>query len=726
MVQPQPTGLSPTFSPVSSPVKVLGAGVGGTQINGVQFIQSHAPLVQPTAVIPKGSKSASKQETNEPSFSKMLIKKGKTVPEKINIAKIQKQPVDPVVNVPQIHVMPPTPLETIVARTTTVDMMAEPIIEQPDQKAPEVAAVNTPEPQTTDSSESAENCMPVDTSLVEDSKEVTILEETTAEDAETEVGIEPSTDTEPAEPKEDPKQEQLEDDIPITNVSTSTNIEESAKELLGSEPLVDDKISEIIQANDPIELTATEPGGLESNKDLETAIEESQEDKPELNSQEAATDQDVVDDKDTEQEEPSPSTLEDVPVCPENDLQETKASQDPEVTKDLAHEAEQTPETVEEKGVPLADGNNLQENIDSQELKTAEDISEPVEIQEPAVNDGEEILANQNEEPSESPVEEISENVDENVNQPENSEQLDTESTDSPQEETLVLEDNFTDAEQADQPMDTIAPSEEVSFQEDQPIATSEEEDTSTQEDASSSVQEDDVEPKASTQSTPVMELSSNEEDECLDDIEAQTQDVEESTDLSVEARGEQPEEDQDNDESSEDSVEEIERTDNSVDSKDSSKQSDPEISEENIEDLVATAENNNTPPPNEPSDETVEEKEQPIVEEGAEEACPSLEETDEASLGDKEAILEEDSPLKEEDVASDNEDADGKAGSMSDQEQIPTEDNVKDEESPVENQDCNLEEDVQNGGTNEEPETLENPPNDQNVEEKPPVSEEV
>lgn len=678
VVQSQPTGLSQTLSPGPSPVTVLGAGVGGTQIKGMQFIQSHAPLVQPTAVIPNGSTPASKQDTNEPSFSRMLINKGKPVPKKIDIAKIQTQAVDSIISVPQVQVVPATPLETVVEKTTKEEIMADPFTEQPDTKAPEMAAVDIPKSQTviaTDFSESAENIMPVDVSLIKDSKEVTNQEYTTTQDAQAEVDIEPSTDTEPTEPKEDPKQEQLEEDIPIADVSITKDIEEAAKELSGSEPLVDEKIpqDEIIQANDdPVELSATEPEGLESNKDLETVIEESQEDKPELDSEDAAiSNQVAVHKEDTEQEEPSPLTPENLPVSPENDLQETKASQDPEMAKDLIEKAEQNPEIVENKEVPLATDTNLQENIDSQELETEEDTSEPAkETQEPSENDGEEILANQTEEPTEDTTEATSEIVDENVHmdQPENSEQLDTESPDSPHEETLVSEENSSDVEQDERAMDNVATSEKASHIEDPPNATSEEEDTFTQEDASASVQKDtDVEPGASTRSTPVMELSSNEEDESLEDTVVENQHVDgqnviESNDANVKTGADQPEQDLDTDES--------------------------------------------------PVDE---EKEQPIVEGAAEEAGPSLEETNEASLVDKE------------EVASGHDDIDEKTGSMSDQEQITTEDNVKDEESPVEDQDCNLEGNVQNGGANEEPETVENPPYDQNVqEEKPPMSEEV
>lgn len=707
VVQSQTTGQSSAFIYGPSPVPVLSKVVGSNQ-KGVHLIQSHAPLVQPTTVIPQRCEQTSNQDTDEPSFSKTLSKKGKNIPKKIHIDKEEGSIMDPIVNVPQIQVVPPTPLETIVEKTGKKEIIiADSIIEQ-----------------ATVTSESTENTIDRSVSLTEEYNEVFEAE-----------AIEPTADTEPAnseEPKEDPKLELLEEDKPVTDASLITNVDEHIASS-ETEPAdennsekEDEKMShdEVVQANDDLaDSTGTEPQVLESN-----TIEENIEDQTNVDVQDdSLSDQEVVNQKGTDQEEPSP--LEADSTTSENDLMENEISQDLETTEDLTKE--QNTEIVED----------LQQCADTQDLETAEESTVEVkdnitsEIAEenpaPIVDDIEESSANQSLETVEDTLEAadmpsqiVGEKAD--IDQPENNEQQETESTDLPPEEKVL-----SDIESDDQDTDTVATHEELSHQEDQPMVSSEGEDTSAQENVSSSVQEvNEEEEITSKQSPPVKELD-NKEDETSEDIIKENQDmdesiVENSNDTTVETEEEQPVQDPEMRESknnendcTQENVEAAEQTAEPVDEKELTEKHSLGNTEQN-EDLATTLEENNTPVSSVPLAEDKEEKDQPLVEGATDEVGPASEETDERNLVDNGATLEVGTPTEQEGSTSEKEDIDVNTGSMSAQEQGTTlEDNEKDKEAPVEDRDSNLEENVPNISENEVAAIQENLSNDQNIQDE-------
>lgn len=281
VVQSQTTGQSSAFTYGPSTVPVLSKVVGSNQ-KGVHLIQSHAPLVQPMTVIPQTFEQTSNQDTDDLSFSKSLANKGKNIPKKIHIDKEEGSIQDPIIKVPQIQVVPPTPLETIAEKTEkTEKIIADSIIEQEIEKT-ELETISEPQIlPTAVTSESTGNTIDRSVSLTEECNEVF--------EAET---IEPTADTEPAnteEPKEDPKLVILEEDKPVTDASLITNLDQhiaSSETEPADENNIeeeDEKIphDEVVQANDDlVDPAAIEPQVLKSN-----IIEENKEDQVNLDVQ---------------------------------------------------------------------------------------------------------------------------------------------------------------------------------------------------------------------------------------------------------------------------------------------------------------------------------------------------------------------------------------------------------------------------------------------------------
>lgn len=765
MAQSQPTGQFSAYSQGPSSANVLGADVGTTQ-KGVLLIQSHAPLVQPTIVSLSKCKSTSNQDTDESSFSKTLAKKGKNIPKKILIDKSKEEAsmVNPIINVPQVQILPPTPLDTIVEKTEKLELMADPIIEQPIEKALDLETIDISGPQT----ESTENTIDISVSLSEDCKAITGQKVSTSHVFEAEAATEPTAGNELVnleEPKEDTKPELLEEDKSTTGASDITHVEEIEKEESISDPLAKEGTAEnTIDVSLSVAEDCTEVIGLEPTTDASgiTHAEEIakhvlvEDDSAEMNqndpneskktmnegiasSERAPVDEnssDKEDEKTTQDEvtqvnnEPSDTTVIEPNVLESNIIEENQEASpnlDDEVaiSNDKMVDQKDSESPLETDATPLDNGlkkNEVNQDLGTTEYSTEEQnagIDEDTEAFLVTDSDLQESADRHDLETAEESAVGTNGNVTSEVGE-ENPEPIvdDTEETHANQslevtEDTREAEDMASQIEGEKVDMDQPENKEEL-VTEKENIFNDAEQDG---QDTDTTVTDEEL----SHQDDQPMVTNAEEDTSKQENVSSSFQEVEEDN-IASEQSTSVKEHGNEEDEASEDITEnqDIEEctvensNDASVETEEEPVQ-DLEISESQIEDLVETLEENNTP-----LDEDKQDNEQPLVEGASDDVSPALEAADEENLVDNEATLKEVAPVEQQGASTDNRDIDVNSGSMSDQEQGRTlEDNVKDEESPVEDQDCIVEKNVQNNIEQEVVATQENPSNDQNVQDE-------